>query len=101
VSGPEFWQTGMGKTFFEGTMPALAAAMKAIAAHLTKDTIEEARALEARLEQEFWEKAYCSALHRLGGDFSAKQSAEEAGELANQALEIWRERRAKMERITG
>ena len=34
--GPEFFQTRMGKTYYEHTMPAIAKALEGIAGHLAK-----------------------------------------------------------------
>ncbi len=33
-NGPEFFRTGMGRTFYEGTMPRIAAALEKIAERL-------------------------------------------------------------------
>jgi len=36
-SGPEFFQTVMGRVFFDGTMPRIAKALERIADHLDKN----------------------------------------------------------------
>jgi len=42
MSGPQFFETGMGKKYYDGTMPRIAKALEAIAKSLeTKAHIEE------------------------------------------------------------
>jgi hypothetical protein len=36
MSGPEFWQTGMGRTYYERTLPALVAALGRLNDNLAK-----------------------------------------------------------------
>ena len=40
-NGPEFFQTRMGQTFYEGTMPRIAAALERIATALEKQRARE------------------------------------------------------------
>ena len=49
ANGPEFFQTGMGRRFYEGTMPALVAATLAIVnvSQEIRDVSQELRAIRA------------------------------------------------------
>jgi hypothetical protein len=89
----------MGKTFFEGTMPALAAAARVIAAHLSKNEVEEAKALEARIDDKFWRQAFLIRLGALHPDVVAP--IDLAAKEADRALEAYQARRAKLRANTG
>lgn len=54
MSGPEFFQTGMGKTFFEGTLPRMVRAIERVATALEaqQEMVKEDIAREEKREAE-------------------------------------------------
>lgn len=85
----EFFQTPMGRMFFEATMPGLVGALKAIAEHLSRGNVVQAEEEKRRLEQKFWEKAFLASLHCV--PHNALDHVGWAGRCADEALKVWRE----------
>lgn len=97
-TGPEFFQTGMGKVFFEATMPNLARAMQAIAEHLIKGDVMRAEEAERLAENEFWDKAFLAGLSYYG-NLEPPEQVGRAHQTAELALKKWKERAAKLKAI--
>lgn len=97
MPGPEFFQTGMGKVFFEATMPNLARAMQAIAEHLIKGDVMAAEEARLQAENEFWDKAFLACMQCIPPN--VVDATVWASTNADAALEMWRTRRAKLKTI--
>ena len=85
----EFFQTVMGRQFFESTMPRLARALEQLAERFGVD-VQDVQSAEKREEFEFWEKAFLHSLPMGGVD------PKEAEQIADAALERWKAKRKKL-----
>lgn len=99
MAGPEFFQTMMGKTFFESTMPRLVKALERVAMRFDADCVMTEDTARAQAEHEFWEKAFLACLHYTHQD--SVDPVVDAKVRADDALEFWKKQRAKTTPTTG